>query len=214
MTAKRLDYRLAACAAGLALLAALGAAEGSHSSGTPDLTWLDWPSLEAGEVESRTSRDDGTITVETVALIGASAETVWEVITACDAAPEYVPNVVDCEHLERLEDGADLFSQTIRSPVFFIPRFEQVFRLDYTPYERIDMTRLSGGPVDRLQGSWWLLVHGDEVLLVHSLEVEPAVPIPRFMLRATMRRELRNIMEAIKGRSEESVAAERPAESS
>src|SRR5690606_37703054 len=102
-----------------------------------------------------------------------------------------------------LDDGrADLFVQTIK-PIFFIPRFEYVFRLDYTPYERIDMTRLSGGPLDRMEGTWWFLRQTDgSVLLVHSLEVEPAVPIPRFMLRATLRRDLTKIMEAIRDRAE------------
>lgn len=212
MTRKRLDYRLTALTAGLALFAALGKANGSAA--LPDLTWLDWVSLEEGEIASRTSRDDDTIAVETAALIDARSEAIWEVITDCAAAPEYVPNVVACKHLERLDDGADVFTQTIRPPIFLIPRFEQVFRLEYTPYERIDMTWIRGGPVDRLQGAWWLLAHGDdEVLLVHNLEVEPAVPIPRFVLRATMRRELKKIMEAIKDRSEAIEADARQAES-
>src|SRR5690606_36461136 len=131
------------------------------------------------------------------ALIDATPQQIWAVLTACEVAPDYVPNVVACDHLERLDDGrADLFVQTIK-PIFFIPRFEYVFRLDYTPYQRIDMARVSGGPFDRMAGTWWFLRQPDgAVLLVHSLEVEPSVPIPLFMLRSTMRRDLTKIMEA------------------
>ncbi len=184
-------------------LAAPLALAGPVCADGPDLGWIDREVLEAGDVAVRTSKEDGTITVDTAALIDATPQRIWAVLVACEVAPDYVPNVVACDHLERLDDGrADLFVQTIK-PIFFIPRFEYVFRLDYTPYERIDMTRLSGGPLDRMEGTWWFLRQTDgSVLLVHSLEVEPAVPIPRFMLRATLRRDLTKIMEAIRDRAE------------
>lgn len=186
-------------------LAGAGAPDtaGATGLGEPDLGWIDRDTLGEGEIEARTSNDSGTVTVDTAVLIEAPAEAIWEVLTACEVAPEYAPNVVACEHVERLDDGgADLFVQTIK-PIFFIPRFDYVFRLDYTPHERIDMTRISGGPLDRMEGTWWFLPQeGNAVLLVHSLEVEPNVPIPRFMLRATMRRDLKKIMEAIRDRSE------------
>ncbi len=80
-------------------------------------------------------------------------------LTACQIAPEYVPNVVSCRRLEVLDDGrAELFVQVIK-PVFFIPAFEHVFRLDYTPYTRIDVHRVSG-PIALMEGSWWLLPRG------------------------------------------------------
>jgi ribosome-associated toxin RatA of RatAB toxin-antitoxin module len=185
------------------VLAAVQLAGGASTLDGPDLEWIDRDALDARAVVSRTSRDDGAIAVETAALIDASVEAIWDVLTACEVAPEYVPNVVACEHVERLDDGrADVFVQTIK-PMFFIPRFEYTFRLDYTPYERIEFERISGGPLDRLEGAWWFLAQPDgAVLLVHYLEVHPGVPIPRFMLRATMRRDLTKIMEAVRDRAE------------
>ncbi|MFO7286369.1 MAG: SRPBCC family protein [Gammaproteobacteria bacterium] len=192
----------AAASRGLVLVALL-AFVGTAAADDADLEWIDRDAIEAGEIAVRTSIDSGTVTVDTAALIDAPPQAIWAVLTACEDAPEFVPNVLACERIERLEDGrAELFVQTIK-PIFFIPRFDYVFRLDYTPYERIDMTRISGAPVHRMAGTWrFLRQTGGAVLLVHHFEVEPAVPIPRFMVRATLRRDLTKTMEALRERVE------------
>lgn len=192
-------------AAAAALLAAAGAAGGTalaETPGGPDLSWVDRAELEQGEVEVRTDRDGRNVIVETAALIAAPATTIWSVITECEVAPEYVPNVETCEQIEVLDDGrAAIFVQQIK-PIFFLPRFEHVFRLDYTPHERIDMSRIDG-PIEEMTGRWWLMPQeGGRVLVVHSLTVNPGFPVPRFLLRATMKNDLSKILEAIRDRSE------------
>lgn len=194
-----------ACARAILACAVLLAAAGpapAFAADAPDTSWLDFDELEAGDVLVRSSREGPAITVDTAALIDAPVEAVWSVLKACEVAPEYVPNVVACRRLETLDEGrAELFEQTIR-PIFFMPRFEHVFRLDYYPYERIDVREISG-PIERMRGSWWFLSGSeDRLLLLHSLEVDPGVPVPRFMLRATMRRDLIRIMEAVRERAE------------
>lgn len=194
----------AACAA---LAAGLAGAQGPKSRQHPDLEWLDRDALDAGEVAVRTSKEDGAISVDTAALIRASTEDIWDVLTACEIAPEYVSNVVSCESIEVIDDGrAELFVQTIK-PIFFVPRFEHVFRLDYLPPDRINVTRVSG-PIERMDGSWWIVPQPEgPVLLLHSMEVDPGFPIPRFMLRAAMRKELTTIMEAVRHVAEQRGAA-------
>jgi ribosome-associated toxin RatA of RatAB toxin-antitoxin module len=179
-------------------------AAGSAVAQYPDQSWLDQAELEAREVQVRASRDGSAVTVDTAALIDAPVEAIWAVLKACEVAPEYVPNVVACERIEEVDDGqAELFMQTIK-PIFFMPRFEHVFRLEYHPYERIDVSEVSG-PIEHMQGSWWFLPRPEgAILLMHSLEVDPGFPVPRFMLRATMRRDLVKIMEAVRDRAEAS----------
>ena len=105
--------------------------------------------------------------VKIAAEVDAPPTAIWDVLTACQIAPEYVPNVVSCTQLEELDDGrAELFVQTIK-PIFFLPTFEHVFRLDYTPYARIDVHRVSG-PIAHMEGSWWLLPQeSGRILLVY-----------------------------------------------
>jgi len=182
-----------AALAGGALLAQV-----PHVAPRPDVGWIDRDELESREIVVRTSKDDGVVSVDIAALIHAPTDVIWEVLKSCEIAPEYVSNVVSCESIEVLDDGrAELFVQTIK-PMFFIPRFEHVFRLDYHPPDRIDVSRVSG-PIEQMDGSWWLVPQAEgPVLLVHHLDVDPGFPIPRFLLRATIRKELTTIMEAVR----------------
>ncbi len=190
--------RLVGCGLLAASVADAVAAEG------PDLSWLDWQALSAGEVLVRADRDVQPLTVQVklAALVASSAQAIWDVLVACQIAPEYVPNVVSCRSLELVDDGkAQLFVQTVK-PAFFLPTFEHVFRLDYQPYERIDVHRVSG-PIALMEGSWWLLPQEDgKILLVYQLAVDPGLPVPRFFVRATMKRDLPRVVEAVRERAE------------
>lgn len=170
----------------------------------PDLQWIDRAAVAAGEILVNTDRGERplTVLVKIAAEVDAPATAIWAVLKACEIAPEYVPNVVSCRKLEELNGGrADLFVQTIK-PVFFVPSFEHVFRLDYTPYTRIDVHRVSG-PIAHMEGSWWLLPQDTgRVLLVYELALDPGMPIPRFFVRATLKRDLPKVMEAVRERAQ------------
>jgi hypothetical protein len=192
---------------GLALVLAgahsvLGAALAADDG--PDLSWIDARALDAGEVLIRAERDQRplTVNVRVAVKIDAPPQAIWDVLVACQIAPEYVPNVVSCRSLEVLEDGrAEMFVQTVK-PAFFVPSFEHVFRLDYEPYRRIDVHRVSG-PIAHMEGSWWLLPQSDgKILLAYELTLDPGLPVPRFFVRATLRRDLPRVLDAVRRRAE------------
>lgn len=169
----------------------------------PDLSWLDAAAVEAGEVQVETNRGERPQTVEVrlATLVDAPATAIWDVLVACEIAPEYVPNVVSCRSLEVVDDGtAELFLQVVK-PAFFLPTFEHVFRLDYTPYRRIDVHKVSG-PIEHMEGTWWLLPRDDRILLVYELALDPGIPVPRFFVRATLKRDLPRLVEAVRQRAE------------
>ncbi len=189
-----------------ATLVALATLAGAQAAAQPDLSWIDRDAVASGEIIVNTDRGDRplTVLVRIAAEIDAPAAAIWKILTACEIAPEYVPNVVSCKKLEELDGGrADLFVQTIK-PIFFLPTFEHVFRLDYTPYTRIDVHRVSG-PIAHMEGSWWLVPQeSGSILLVYDVAVDPGLPIPRFLVRATMKRDLPKIVEAVRERAEAS----------
>lgn len=192
----------AALLAAVLALAGPSPAPAEVKSPGPDLAWLDRSALAAGEVPVQTDKHGATVGVDTAVLVHAPAEAIWGVLTSCSLAPEYVPNVVSCRSIERIEDGrAELFVQTVK-PAFFLPRFEHVFRLDYHPYRRIDVHEISG-PIRHLEASWWLLPQPQNAtLLVYSLEVDPGFPVPRFVVRAALKRDVPRIMAAVRERAE------------
>ncbi len=188
----------------LAALILLGAAAAAAAE-EGDPPWIDRAALEQGEilVDVPRNRPAQRVQVQVAALIAARPEEIWDVLTACELAPEYVPNVVSCRRLEEVDDGrAELFVQVVK-PAFFLPRFEHVFRLDYEPYERVHVSRVSG-PIAYMSGTWELLPQDDgRTLLLYELEVDPGMPVPRFWVRATMRRDLPKIVEAVRDLSEQ-----------
>ncbi len=173
----------------------------------PNLDWIDRDAVAAREVQVNTERGERplTVNVKLAAEVDAAPAAIWDVLKACEIAPEYVPNVVSCKKLEGLDGGrADLFVQTIK-PIFFLPTFEHVFRLDYTPYTRIDVNRVSG-PIAHMQGTWWLLPQDNgRILLVYELALDPGMPVPRFMVRATLKRDLPKVIGAGRDRAETAV---------
>lgn len=186
----------------IALLALLFAASGAAAQ--PNLDTLDRGVLGAREVVIQADRSARPLTVDVLlaAEIDAPPRAIWDVLRACEVAPEYVPNVSSCRRLEELDGGrAEVFVQTIK-PIFFMPTFEHVFRLDYTPYTRIDVSRVSG-PIAHMRGTWWLLPQASgRTLLVYELELDPGMPVPRFMVRATLKRDLPKVMTAVRDRAE------------
>ena len=170
----------------------------------PNLDWIDRDAIAAREVQIFVERSDRPLTAEVrlAAEVDAPATAIWDVLKACEIAPEYVPNVQSCRKLEELDGGrAELFVQTIK-PVFFLPTFEHEFRLDYTPYSRIDVNRVSG-PIAHMQGTWWLLPEDNgRILLVYELALDPGMPIPRFLVRATLKRDLPKVIAAVRERAE------------
>jgi hypothetical protein len=170
----------------------------------PNLDWIDRDAVAAREIQVYAERSDrpATVSVKLAAEIDAAPQAIWNVLKACEISPEYVPTVLKCMKLEEVDGGrAELFVQTVK-PAFFMPSFEHVFRLDYTPYSRIDVSRVSG-PIAHMQGVWWLLPQDNgHILLVYELALDPGMPIPRFVVRATLKRDLPKLVGAVRERAE------------
>jgi len=186
-------------------LAFLGCAFGAAAQ--PSLGWLDRDAIAAREVQVYVEHSDRpqTVQIQIAVEVDAPATAIWDVLKACEISPEYVPNVQSCTKLEELDGGrAELFKQTIK-PIFFLASFEHVFRLDYSPYMRIDVNRVSG-PIAHLQGTWWLLPEDNgRILLLYQLSLDPGMPIPRFLVRATLKRDLPKVLSAVRERAEAAV---------
>lgn len=167
-----------------------------------DTDWIDFDRIERGEIVARTGKGEEAATADVALRIDADPEAIYEILKACEVSPEYAPHVERCESLEVVDDGrGELFVQEVK-PAFFLPSFEHVFRLDYEPFERIDVSRVSG-PLDHMEGSWNLIEQDDgSTLLVHSLAVNPGMPIPRFIVRARLSNDLPDVLEEIRRRAE------------
>jgi hypothetical protein len=168
-----------------------------------DLNWIDWERLDAGEVLYETTNEErGTVTISVAVAIDADRQAIWDILTACEVSPDYVPNVRACRQIATVADGtAELFEQVVK-PAFFLPKFEHVFRLDYFPPDRIDVSHVSG-PMDRLDGGWRLLERpSGAIALVHTMTLKPGFPVPRLFVRTRLEDDLPGVLDAIRQRAE------------
>jgi len=167
------------------------------------MSWLDHTLLDRGDVQVHPDQiEHGVVHMRFAVKVAAPVPALWDVLKDCPRSADYTPNIVSCRSLEILDDGrAELFSQTIKI-AFFVPSFEHVFRLSYEPYTHIGVHRVSG-PIDVLDGNWWLVTQGDgSVLLLNELAIDIGLPIPRFLVRATMRREVPKMLAGIRDRAQ------------
>ena len=169
----------------------------------PSTDWIDAAKLEAGAVVVSTV-DEGDFAgrVNAAVSIDAPPRVIWDVMTDCPSAPEFIPGVLSCELLDTMDDGqAQLFRQELKYS-WYLPRLTYVFRLDYFPYRQIDFRRISGRP-RKLEGSWWLKRDPDGATqVVYSVHLDPGFFVPKFLVRRALKKDLPTALEALRERVE------------
>jgi ribosome-associated toxin RatA of RatAB toxin-antitoxin module len=169
----------------------------------PELDPASWQRLASGEVlveDLRTSESGGSVQVR--ALMHLEVETLWTYIASCDAVFEYVAGMRECELLEvHNEPGADV--SKVRQVVdrgWLIPRMEYTIEVRREPYTRVDF-RLLEGNLKAIQGEWRFteLEEGAGLLVTHAIQVQPSFPVPRWMIRRNMRRDLPAMLACLRG---------------
>ena len=184
-------------------IAVISALPVSLSAQDADLDWLVQEELQAGRILVDFGDDQRySGHIRAAVLIEATVERVWAILVDCEKAPEYVPNVLSCELIETLEQqNAQIFRQRVK-PRWYLPGFEHEFRLDYQPYTRIDVNRVSG-PLGKLEGTWRLLPRtGGGIILVYSLDFEPGLPVPRLIVGRILGHDLPVTLAAVRDRAE------------
>ena len=193
---------------GIWLGAVLAFAAGPCPAQDDDLAWVDWDRLDDGGIQYQAHNADerGTATIQLAIEIDADWKSIWDLITACEVSPEYVPHVVACSRIESTAEGdSELFKQTVK-PAFFLPRFDHVFQLDYFPPDRVEVSHISG-PIERLEGTWRLINRPNgSIALIHTMTVNPAFPVPRFFVRNTLERDMPGVLKEIRRRAEAAAA--------
>ena len=169
----------------------------------PDGSWIDQDRLQAGEIlfdfgEEPRFRE----VIRAAVLIEADPERIWEVLQDCESGRAYVPHVVSCELMETQDNGLTHVYRQVVKYAWFLPRFEHVFSLRYQPHERIDVQRVSG-PIEHMKGVWQLLPAGAHTtLLAYEMELRAGLPLPRFLVGASLRRDIPTILAEVRKRAE------------
>jgi ribosome-associated toxin RatA of RatAB toxin-antitoxin module len=158
--------------------------------------------LSRGEVVLDTSDDDRELDnadLRVAVQIDASPEEVFRIMTSCDQAMRFVPRIRRCKVLETAHDGS---WQTVEHEVdgnAYLPRARYVFRADLERFRRIRCTEVSGDFREN-RGVWTFRpLNGTTATLVtYTVHIVPRFYAPRWAVRASLKRELPTLMDALR----------------
>jgi len=157
--------------------------------------------LMAGEVvveNARTDESGGAVRVQ--ALVHAPWQDVWEFIADCDSVFRYVDGIRDCELLDtRYEGQADI--SRIRQAVkksWMTPLMEYIIEVRREAPSRVDF-HLIEGDLKTMEGGWRFTETGEGLLVTHEIRVQPSFPVPRWLVRRSMRKDIPDMLACLRG---------------
>jgi hypothetical protein len=136
--------------------------------------------------------------------IAASAERVFRTMTDCAQALKFVPHLIHCTVLETAPDGS---WQTIEHEVgygWYLPHASYVFRAAYEPFTRVSFSGVRGDFREN-EGVWELAPRRDgatTVVTYRALVVTPRFFVPRWMVLASLKHDLPELMRGLRARCE------------
>jgi carbon monoxide dehydrogenase subunit G len=143
----------------------------------------------------------GRRAVAAAVLIDAPPQRVWEVMTDCPRAPEFVPGLRECRVLTTEGDRRTIAHRVKISSL--LPEMRYTFREVQQPWHRIDFVR-TGGDLREMQGSWTLeeLDPGQRTLVRYRVSMDPGFLAPMWLVRQALRRNLPSLLAALRERVE------------
>lgn len=181
-------------------------AASSALSAQPSFSSQQLASLKQGEVLLQPyDQQRSGVSVRVSLLIKAPAQSIWGVITSCESSYVYVKGIRQCEVLEETATMAR-FTQQVKVS-WITPRYDYLIEAQRQPYTKIHFHQVEGD-LERMEGSWYFqevdvqTTEGGSdtvILLTHELSVKTHLPVPKWLVRRTMRKDLPDMMRCVRG---------------
>jgi hypothetical protein len=155
--------------------------------------------LRAGEVViEATHLDESGGSVRVAILMDAPAETIWKVIGSCDDARRYLEGMQQCEI--PVNEPLKALTHHVIDQGWLTPEIDYWFETRRQPYSRMDISLVSGN-LRKLSGYWTLEPLDSVILVEHEVKVRPETPVPRWLIRKTLKGDLPRMLICIRGLS-------------
>jgi ribosome-associated toxin RatA of RatAB toxin-antitoxin module len=164
----------------------------------PNLDDAELARLEAGEVLVENDLEEESGGAATVhALFWAPTAAAWDVLGDCEVNYQFVDGLRDCELIESSETEA-LTRQAVKKH-FLAPRMEYTFKTARQSGNWVAI-RLVSGDLKRMEGSWRFdpVEGSDAVLVSHHIQVQPKMPVPRWLVRRTLKRDIGDMVACLR----------------
>jgi hypothetical protein len=139
--------------------------------------------------------------VSATVRIHARREVVWSLVTSCEVALKTVPGLVACEVLDTAPDRSWQLIKHVIDYSWYLPRLTYEMRATYEYSSRVSIERVAGD-LRTLKGSWYLESDGDFTVAHYSLDLAPGFGVPRWLVRAALRRDLPKMLRGLRSLAE------------
>ena len=160
-------------------------------------------SAQHGDIEVAVSLDaaEQSGSASASVRIHAHREVVWSLITSCTEALHLVPGLVACEVMETAPDRSWQRIRHVMDYSWYTPKLHYEIRASYDRPSRVSIERISGD-LRVLRGSWALQSDGEETVAHYAVDLAPGFWVPRWIVRAALRRDLPRMLRALRARAE------------
>ena len=160
-------------------------------------------SAQHGDIQVAVALDAGeqSGSAKATVRIHAHREVVWSLITSCTEALHLVPGLVACEVMETAPDGSWQSIRHVMDYSWYTPKLHYEIRASYDRPSRVSIERISGD-LRILRGSWALQSDGEETVAHYAVDLAPGFWVPRWIVRAALRRDLPKMLRALRARAE------------
>jgi len=161
--------------------------------------------VAAREVVIRASLDSGQRrgTVRAAVLIAAAPAVVFQLMSRCADALQYVPHLRKCRVRDRAHDDSWQLVEHEIDFGWYAPRVSWVFRADFVADRSMAFHQVSGD-FKAFEGLWELEpdASGDRTLLRYRAYIDPPGFVPNWLARSTFKRELPQMLTELRRRCE------------
>jgi hypothetical protein len=133
--------------------------------------------------------------------IHAGRDVIRSLIKSCSEALRLVPGLVACTVLETAPDQSWQIIRHVLDYSWYVPRITYEIRATYDDPARVSIERISGD-LSVLKGSWYLQSDGDYTIAHYAVDLAPGFWVPRWIVRAALRRDLPKMLRALRARAE------------
>lgn len=130
--------------------------------------------------------------------IEAKPATVWAVISDCDRAPKFVPNMESCRIVDRDPRDRWQVRETLLN-ITLLPRIRSLSRLEFDKDRRITFKQAGGGDMRIAEGEWRVepLAKGTATRLRYDAVLALNMAVPRFLVENIANRDVPALMKNI-----------------
>jgi ribosome-associated toxin RatA of RatAB toxin-antitoxin module len=170
-----------------------------------ELTAAETQRLAARQIVIRANLDSGQRkgTVRAAVLIDATPDVVFQMMTRCADALQYMPHLRICRLRESAADNSWMLIEHEVDFGWYSPRVKYVFRADLAWNHAIRFKQVSGD-FKTNEGVWEFEAHEDgrHTLLRYRAFIDPPAFIPNWLARSTFKREMPQLLTNLRKRCE------------